>query len=162
MKVFVAESGSGSSVVARELHAVLPLTVHGVETFLATTDLPKGVPWSSELLQRLDDADAGIFCVTPEALRNGWFNFEGGVIFNRNRQRLVCAYVVSGKVPPSSPFSLFQLTQATEDETFQLFRQLNDALDKRMQPDQLRRAFEAFWPALEGAIAKARNGNGRA
>jgi hypothetical protein len=167
MRVFIAESGAGSRIVAEELATVLPLTVPGVNTFLADVDLRKGVVWSTELLRSLDESDAGLFCVTAESLRNPWFNFEGGAIFNavRNRQRLVYAYVISGSVPASSPFALFQLTHATEKETYNLFSQLNGAIEKGMQPEQVRRLFEKFWPDVRSAIASARrlsrtNGNG--
>jgi hypothetical protein len=105
-------------------------------------------------------------------LRSPWFNFEGGAIFNamRNRDRLVCAYVVSGSVPASSPFALFQLTHANEKETFNLFTQFNDGIERRVHPDQLRRLFTKFWPDLRSALTSARrlsrgngngNGNGR-
>jgi hypothetical protein len=165
MKVFIAESGAGSRIIAEELAAVLPLTIQGVETFVATLDLRKGVLWSTELLRVLDESDVGLFCVTSESLQNPWFNFEGGAI-SRDRKRLVCAYVVSGTVPASSPFALFQLTHANEEETFNLFSQLNGELEKPFDRDQLRRLFKKFWPDLRTKVASARrisraNGNGR-
>lgn len=170
MKVFIAESGAGSRIVAEEMAEVLPLNIQGVQTFLAKSDLRKGVQWRSELLRQVQECDAGLFCINPESVLNPWFNFEGGLLLNaaRNRDRLIFAYVINGSVPDSSPFSLFQLTQANEKETLELFKQLNEGLEKRVDSEQLRALYTRFWPYLKTAITSARrlsrgngNGNGR-
>jgi hypothetical protein len=158
MKAFISESGAGSRLVAEKFDTILPLMIRGLDTFLAKTGIRKGALWPAELMRMLDKCEIGIFCATAEALSSDWFNFEGGAILNaaRNSKRLVHAYVISGAVPPNSPFAYFQLTQANEQETFALFAQLNAATKKGVTTDQLRVLFSKFWPDLKVAIGAAR------
>lgn len=59
-------------------------TVPRVE--MSETLIAKGAPWSAQLLTNLEDAGAGIVCLTPENRRSAWLHFEGGAIATRKRR----------------------------------------------------------------------------
>src|SRR5256885_2150889 len=47
---------------------------------MSETLIAKGAPWSAQLLQDLENACAGIVCLTPENRGSSWLHFEGGAI----------------------------------------------------------------------------------
>jgi|ERR1043166_2847598 hypothetical protein len=170
MRVFIAESGAASGIVAQQLKAVLPLIVQGLDPYLASLDMPKGVAWASELMAEIDRCDFGLFCVTSESLRSAWFNFEAGATLKspRNQEGRVFAYLVGGSLPSRSPLTLFQFTRANYEDTYALFSQFNEANSRRVSTDHFKRLFDTFWPDLRTAVSAARrlsrpdgDGNGR-
>jgi hypothetical protein len=64
--VFISWSGERSRYVAEALWDWLPLVLQIVEPWMSAEDVEKGSPWESEIMGKLDEANVGIVCLTPE------------------------------------------------------------------------------------------------
>jgi hypothetical protein len=65
MKVFISWSGDSSRAVVETLQEWLPLVIQVLEPWLSTK-MTKGVTWVTELRERLEESNVGIFRLTSD------------------------------------------------------------------------------------------------
>jgi len=99
----------------------------------------------------------GVICLTPENLTPPWLLFEAGALSKLLKDAYVCTYLIG--VEPTTitgPLAEFQHTLATRDDTQQMVRMINGAIDEqgRLPDDTLDRAFNHWWPELERRLKK--------
>ena len=80
MDIFVSWAGSDSHQVALVLRQWLPDVLRFVRPWVSSEDIRKGTRWSDELWGRLRNTSYSIVCVTREAVRSPWVNFEAGAV----------------------------------------------------------------------------------
>ena len=80
MRVFLSWSESQSHALARILRDWLPRVLPFVEPWMSSEDIPKGSRWATEIGDSLERCDYCIVCLTREAARQPWVNFEAGAI----------------------------------------------------------------------------------
>lgn len=85
--LFLCWSGQRSKQVAEALKQyfesiflALKWTESDARVAMSETLIAKGAPWSAQLLKDLENARAGIVCLTPENRGSAWLHFEGGAI----------------------------------------------------------------------------------
>ena len=79
MKVFMSWSGERSRALANALGPWLRQVVQSVEPWMSNR-IGKGMRSGTEIAGALDNARAGIICVTAENLESAWINFEAGAL----------------------------------------------------------------------------------
>ena len=158
MKIFISWSGNKSQEVAKVLKQWIPCVIQSAEPYLSSTDIDKGARWSTDIAKELQDASFGILCVTKDNLSSSWLNFEAGALSKSIDQSKVCPFLVDLK--PSdiqdSPILQFQMTSATKEEVFKLFKSINSNLgEAKLNEDILSTTYDTFWPKIEQALSTA-------
>ncbi len=152
MDIFITWSGPRSRAVAEALKEYLPMMVNDFHPWLSTADIDKGANWRSELTAALNNARAGIICLTPSNLNAPWLLFEAGAIAKRVEEKpLACTLLIGVKSSDlSGPLALFQDTKPTRDDMLQLVKTMNGALgNDALKETQLEGIFDIVWPKLE-------------
>jgi DNA-binding protein Fis len=151
MNVFISWSGERSRAVAEALHKWLPKVVNAIKPWLSSADMDKGVRWSADVALRLEEAHAGIICLTPTNLHSDWILFEAGALSKTVENAFVCPFLIG--VEPSDlkpPLSQFQCTRAEKEDVLKLLTTLNSALEDDALPEtHIQEVFEVWWPKLD-------------
>src|SRR5215472_9244558 len=99
--LFLCWSGQRSKQVAEALRQYFESifqaagwTGAGPLVAMSETLIAKGAPWSAQLLKNLENARAGIICLTPENRESAWLHFEGGAL---------ATHQLEGQDPPAKP-----------------------------------------------------------
>ena len=148
--VFISWSGERSRLVAEALRGWLPVVLQTVQPWMSVADEEKGSRWESEISARLDEADVGIVCLTPENLSSPWLLFEAGALSKKLSKSRVCTYLLDltpAEVPP--PLGMFQYTVFARDDTRKLLDSINNVQAHPIGKDILDMSFGALWPRLE-------------
>jgi hypothetical protein len=156
MRVFISWSGDRGLCLANALERFLPRVLQSIEPWVST-GIPKGSPWPRELLDNLGAAQVGLVCITPESSDSTWLNFEAGAL-SRTQPTSVSGIVLDMRptqVPP--PLGLFQLTEATYEDTLRLAKTINrrcEQLEEQSITEQVLEAcFNAHWQGFAQAVA---------
>jgi hypothetical protein len=156
VKLFVSWSGEASHKVALLLKQRLPTFLPGIEPWVSSVDIAKGVRWSHEIAQQLDDCNFGIVCIDPSNLKSNWLNFEAGALSKSLDNGRVAPFLV-GLIPSEvdGPLSQFQMTTVSESDVLRLIESINQAMgDNKLPIKTLRDAFLLFWPALRDDLTE--------
>ncbi|PYV67537.1 MAG: hypothetical protein DMG96_39010 [Acidobacteria bacterium] len=155
MDIFIIWSGPKSYAVASALHGWLPKIVNAFKPWLSSVDINKGARWNSELSAHLEQAKAGIVCLTSANLHADQILFESGALSKQVEPTFVCPLLI-GLEPADvrEPLSQFQLTRLTKPEVLQLVKTLNKAaVQEGMSERHIDEVFEVWWPKLESEIS---------
>ncbi|HLL14244.1 MAG TPA: TIR domain-containing protein [Pyrinomonadaceae bacterium] len=154
MKVFISWSGARSKAVAGALRDWLPSVIQAVQPWMSANDIDKGVRWGSDMAAQLQEARAGIICLTAENLNAPWILFEAGALSKTLDKTFVCPYLFD--IEPTSlegPLVQFQATTAQKEDTRRLVHTINRAMNGGRLPEpQLDKYFERWWPDLEASF----------
>lgn len=165
-EVFISWSGKRSLAVAESLCDFIPRIIPELENRLfLSTGIEKGARWSDEIARHLEEADAGILCLTAEGLNSTWLHFEAGALtkgLDSTRARRGEAGSTSSSsriftylhgIEPtafSGPLSEYQWTAANRDDTWRLMQALHGLFgDARADFRSARQRFDELWPELE-------------
>jgi hypothetical protein len=154
MKIFISWSGETSRQIAQHLRDWLPQVIQAAQPWMSK-EIPAGARWREEIAGQLQDARAGIICLTPDNLRAEWLHFEAGAISKSVANAFVCPYLFG--VKPSDiiePLAMFQAKSADEDGTRELIETINAAMDQPLKSEILRRSLERCWPELKEQLAR--------
>lgn len=156
MKLFVSWSGETSHKVALLLKERLPSVLPGIEPWVSSVDIAKGVRWSDEIAKQLDECNFGIVCVDSSNRKSNWLNFEAGALSKSLDNGHVAPFLV-GLIPSEvdGPLSQFQMTTVSESDVLRLIESINQAMgDNKLPIETLRDTFLLFWPALRDDLSE--------
>jgi predicted nucleotide-binding protein len=121
-----------------------------IQPWLSGEDIPLGARWADEIARILEEADAGIICLTRDNVYSQWLNFEAGALSKRVTRPL-CVYALDfSPSEMSGPLAQFQSARADKESTLRLIRTLNVLSgDPQVPLDRLERRFNLHWPLLE-------------
>ncbi len=121
-QIFISWSKTRSKLLAEAMRQLMTSVIHDADWTAApslvsmSADLPKGGNWFSDLARMLDNARAGIICITPENYASPWLLFEAGALIRYDRQ--VALFPVLFDLPTASldgPLALVQSTVIERD-----------------------------------------------
>jgi hypothetical protein len=148
--VFIAWSGETSYQVARELHGWIP-NVLQANPWMSEEDIERGSRWNPALASKLEKANFGIICLTPENLDKPWLLFEAGAL-----SKALSGYVWTllfglKKSDVTGPLSQFQHTLIKKEDFRKLMQTINKAMGTKyaITDNILNKAFETSWKELE-------------
>jgi hypothetical protein len=162
--IFICWSGDRSQRLARELRTFLSRIIPDIEktgsNLFMSDDIAKGTRWFDAVEKELDRADAGLVCITREALQSGWIHFEAGALaraVRKNEQaRADTLYTYLLGVQPDElqgPLAAFQSTRFDREDT----KRLSASIAALIAPDAdakkaSEQAFDAHWPDFADAV----------
>ncbi|MFC1712163.1 toll/interleukin-1 receptor domain-containing protein [Candidatus Poribacteria bacterium] len=148
MNIFISWSGDRSREVAERLRTWLQDVIQVLELWISSADIKTGAIWFPEIRNRLREADIVIVCLTRENMKEPWILFEAGA------GSVTYPYLLDlrpGEL--TGPLSLLQARVANKHGTRELLYDINDALvDGALSKEQIDRAFDRWWPDLEGIL----------
>jgi len=153
--VFVSWSGERSRNIAESLSRWLPNVLQGLEVWTSEHDITAGARWNIELAEQLDSTYFGILCLTPENLTSPWLIFEAGALSKAIKESRVAPYrfgLQTTDVAP--PLSQFQGVDADEKGTLRMIMSIHQAIDSKLEPQQVEKQFEKWWPELAERLAR--------
>jgi hypothetical protein len=84
MSIFLYWSGDRSHDLARAAETLVRKTLNLKEGDVFVSDhIEKGVAWFDSIVTNLQNAAAGIVCLTAENTENSWLHFEAGALAMR-------------------------------------------------------------------------------
>ena len=160
MKLFISWSGNISHQVALIFREWLPYVLPFVQPHVSSEDIEKGTHWRSKIAGEIEEADAGIICVTRDNLDSRWLNFEAGALSNSLKSdmpNLVCPFLFGiDDSDLEGPLQLFQTTKYKKDDIRKLVFTLNNiaAPNTKIDERRLEVSYENWWPKLEDELEK--------
>lgn len=150
MDVFISWSGEPSKAIANALREWLPQIINAIKPWLSSADIDAGSRWAIDVASRLQEAKAGIICLTPGNLHEDWILFEAGALSKTLTNTYVCPLLFD--LEPSDvkgPLAQFQAVRANKDGLLTLLKTLNSASGENSRTEsQIQEAFEVWWPKL--------------
>jgi hypothetical protein len=152
MKVFLSWSGTLSWKVACTFRDWLPSVVQSIKPYVSSEDIDKGVRWSTDIAQELNESSFGIVCVTRDNLQAPWVNFEAGALSKTFDKSKVCPFLFNIKRSEvQGPLLQFQSAVYEKEEVEKLLFSINSSLpdDEKLEETRLRKSFDVWWPELK-------------
>jgi len=123
---------------------------------MSETDIDKGARGLDEMGKALSEIKLGVVCLTPENLESHWILYEAGALSKTlDVKTRLCTLLLGGLEPNDvkQPLGIFQHTRATKEETKQLVKTINTAINEEPLPDSIvDKLFEPLWPDLEKTL----------
>ncbi len=170
MNIFICWSGDRSKRLASALQTYLPQFIPVFQSapdknsLFVSDDIAKGSRWFDEVERQLDVADAGLVCITREALQSGWIHFEAGALARAVRKNAAKARAHGGTlytyllgVQPdelTGPLAEYQSTRFDREDTKRLCAAI--AVDERRcaTASDLGSGFDQKWKAFAETVIK--------
>jgi hypothetical protein len=152
--IFISWSGEVSKAVAEALYDWLPMVIQSIEPWMSSTDIDKGVRWSSELSRKLESIQVGIICLTRDNLNSKWIHYESGALSKSVNDAYVCPYLFGiSESDINGPLSQFQATSFDMSDTKKLITTINTALgEEGIAVDKLEISFNKWWGDLNNRL----------
>ena len=165
MKVFLSWSGQKSHIVALAFKEWLPSVLQTIkeEDIFISSGIEKGVRWFPELMEKLEESNFGIICVTPENTKAPWLLFETGALSKFGSTSRVCSFLFDlNNIEQDSPFAQFQSTKNEKTEILKLVKSLNNASELKIDEKQLEKTFIYSYETLRKALNRKPIGDKKA
>ena len=126
----------------------------GIRMF-ASSEMPKGSLWLPAVNAQLQQADAGLVCLTAKSLDSHWMFFQAGAlsiaVALKTGEARIFTYLLG--VHPAAlqgPLSACQSTVATMEDAFLLINSLLGYLKRdQMGVGAFTRVWDGLWPTLQ-------------
>lgn len=155
MEVFISWSKPRSKEIANALRDWLPLVLQYVCPFVSDKDISAGERWAQAIAGKLQEANFGIICITPENITSEWILFEAGALSKS---------MTDGKVIPllfglelsdlSGPLSQFQAQKADEAGIFEIVKAINSISEKPVPDTIINRLVPSLWANLRDRLVE--------
>ncbi len=160
MKVFISWSGDLSHKVVCAFRDWLPAVIQSVHPYVSSEDIDKGTRWSTDIAKELDQSSYGVICVTRDNVNAPWVSFEAGALSKIVDKSNVSPFLFNIKRSDvQGPLLQFQSTIYEPEDVFKLIKSINKRIDDghQLADDQLRRAFDVWWPQLDSSLSAIPN-----
>lgn len=154
MKIFLSWSGQKSHQVALAFKDWLPLVIQCIDPYVSS-DIDKGIRWSTDIAKELENSSFGILCVTKDNIEAPWLLFEAGALSRMMDKHYVCPFLFDLRMAEikSGPLLQFQTTVLEKDDIKKLLKTINKSCgDSAINEDLLEKTFNIWWPNLEESL----------
>jgi hypothetical protein len=153
LKVFISWSGERSRRLAEILGDWLPPVLQTVEPFVSTRSINKGTRWPEVLGENLENANVGIFCLTPDNLKAPWILYEAGALSKLRERSLVIPLLFGVETKQVEwPIANFNSTTFEHNEVLQMVQSLNEAAENPLRDEVVLTSFNRAWSDLERRV----------
>jgi hypothetical protein len=144
MNIFISWSGPRSNEMAVLLRNWLPLIFSDLNFFISM-EIPKGANFLEVILKELTESSLGIFLLTKGNVNSQWVQFEAGAFASKGIHSKICPVWLDEDIDrdETGPLRFYQGTLVNEKDVYQLLESINNARNKPIEPDVLRRTFNS-------------------
>jgi len=159
MKVFISQSLPRSLALAKALETFIRRVVPGTQPWVSDDGIAKGTRFMDVIRENLNEAVAGVVCLTPENLTEPWILYEAGALSTKVTDRVWTVLLDVEHTAVPSPLQGLNHTRATDkDDVLKLVKAIyNTAKAASQTPTSekdIETYFEAFWTDLGRTIAE--------
>jgi hypothetical protein len=152
MKVFFCWSGDQSKMVAEVLASWIGQVIQAVEPWIST-GISKGKRWQQEIGDHLEDARAGVVCLTRDIIDSAWIHYESGALA-KSKEAYLYTFLLDLQVTDiKEPLSWFQSTKGEEGDVRKLIHDLNKLVGetggRTLSDKDIDELFDYNWPRLD-------------
>ncbi|MEU6976793.1 MULTISPECIES: toll/interleukin-1 receptor domain-containing protein [unclassified Streptomyces] len=154
MRIFISWSGDAARQCAEALNKWLRLINSEIKPFVSSRDISKGDRPMDKIAATLQDSHFGIVCLTRDNQMERWINFEAGALSKDLTKASLIPFLIDMPIKElSGPLKHFQATDASskEDVLF-MVESINDKCVNKLDKEQLKIAFDAFWGGMENDL----------
>ena len=156
MKVFISWSGKRSKETAECLSSWIRQVIQAADTWISL-DIEKGIRWSDQIKDELEQSKIGIICLTKDNLQSEWILFEAGALSKTNDAH-VCTFLLDIKPTDiKPPLGQFQHTVFNKEDVRKLIHTINNKIikvgEKTIPEKDLNEVFEVFFPLLNDKLS---------
>jgi hypothetical protein len=152
MVIFMSWSGDRSRAFAEELKPWLEQVLPGTDVWLSSEDIDKGTIWFTEIINQLERCHCGVICITRENHLAPWIQFEaGGMVKGLGKSHVATILLDIDYGELKQPLNQFNGLRLNSEGARHLVKSFNKLSDRPIKDQVLERAFEKFWPDLDGA-----------
>lgn len=149
--LFICWSGHSSNQVALAIKKWLPNIFDHLDVFMSQ-DTTKGVAWHEVISNRLENANVGIVCITPDSREAPWLLFESGALAKKTSERRLCTFLwhvdVEDVAKPLVPFQ--HTTAQNKQDVKQMVETINQTLGVfSIDQQRLDRRFQTAWKGFQ-------------
>ncbi len=154
--VFISWSGETSQKIAELLRDWIPSVLQFAKPYYTPNDIEKGTKWSSEINDKLSEANVGIVCLTKENVEKPWILFEAGALSKDLEKSKVCSVLFGlESTDISGPLATFQSTLFNKSDFKKMMAAVNDSAGaSKLAQETFSKVFEKWWPELQTAVEK--------
>jgi len=153
MKVFLSWSGTKSRLYAEVFNKYISIIIPGIETFMSSEEIDKGMRWGDKIAKELHGTDYGILFVTNDNVSSSWLNFEAGALSKSIDAGRVAPLLIDAKIEElaGTPISQFQASLFDKDELKKLIISIAKS-GSTTKVEIVSQYFEKFWADIEREI----------
>ena len=149
MKVFISQSKPRSLALAQTLESFIRKVVQGTEPWVSDSGIDKGARFTEAIRENLDQAVAGVVCLTSENLTEPWILWEAGALSTKVTDRVWTLLLDVDHTQVAAPLTGYNHTKADKDDVWKLIRSIHKtviaAKEKTCSEGDLKELFDAFW-----------------
>ena len=151
-KVFVSWSGADGRLLAEAVKETL-LRIDVVDAWVSSRDIVPGSEWFASIKSHLNEVDAALICLTPEALKSPWVHFEAGALWSRLREVKVLVFGVESSELQRTPIAQIQVARGmSESDVVRLLASLPDMPDETTVRGHVAEVWEEWSSRVRGAM----------
>jgi hypothetical protein len=149
-------------MLAKTLEAFIRKVVPGTDPWVSDSGIEKGSRFTSEIRQNLNEAVAGIVCLTDENKMEPWILYEAGALSTKVTDRVWTLLLDIDHTAVATPLSSFNHTTAADkDDVLKMVRSIHKTMlavqERTCSEADLEKYFEVFWACeLAPKIAELR------
>jgi hypothetical protein len=154
IRLFISWSGKTSRSIAESFKDFLLVEFkEQLDVFFTPDDIEAGKRWSSELAQKLQECEIGIFIYTRQNLDSLWMAFEAGALSKQIDTGRVIPLVFGTHVTDLiGPLAQFQAKRFTREEISKTLQAIDGCLSKKRTKEDLNRFLNFTWDNFEKNI----------
>ncbi len=156
LKVFIGWSKEPSGKIAEQLEWLLSRCLSGIRTFRSES-MEKGIAWFQEIMDKLDEASVGLFCITPENKDSVWLHWEAATLFAKVKSdnMRVCPVLFGLKKSDlGEPLSALSATSRDSKDIRQLLENINARSSSPVTKEVLDDQWDAWWLKFDEQVEK--------
>jgi hypothetical protein len=154
--IFVSWSGKKSHACAEQVKEWVSVCLQMSHPFLSSHDIESGSDWFTKITDELNDAIAGIVCLTASNTSSPWILFESGALAKGISKDRVCTLLCGIKdTDVTGPLSRFNHTNIQDrEQMLRLLHSINARIpeDKRAGSAAVTKVFETMWPNFSNTV----------
>jgi hypothetical protein len=150
VKVFISQSLPRSLALAKTLESFIRKVVPGTDPWVSDSGVEKGSRFLSEIRQNLNEATAGIVCITDENRMEPWILYEAGALSTKVTDRVWTVLLDVDHTAVAPPLSGFNHTSAVDKaDVLKMVRSIHKTMlvvqERTCSEADLEKYFDAFW-----------------
>ncbi|MEN9565116.1 MAG: hypothetical protein RLZZ69_312, partial [Cyanobacteriota bacterium] len=155
VNLFLSWSGDSSRLIAEILKEWLFTVSSELDIFFTPDGIEAGRRWSSELAQKLQDCEIGIFVYTRQNLDSLWMAFEAGALSKSiETGRVIPLIFGEPELKLKQPLAQFQAKRFSEKGILETLEAVNNCLSNKKTKEEIKAFLGFTWSTLDTKVTQ--------
>jgi hypothetical protein len=155
VNLFLSWSGDSSRQIAEILKEWLFTVSSELDIFFTPDGIEAGRRWSSELAQKLQDCEIGIFVYTRQNLDSLWMAFEAGALSKSiETGRVIPLIFGEPELKLKQPLAQFQAKRFSQKGILETLEAVNNCLSNKKTKEEIKAFLDFTWSTLDTKVTQ--------